>query len=82
MVPVPPAVGVVQPIAPPPSVVSYVTMQPIQPVIVDGEVMVGATLPAAAPVYPVPASPYAFAYVNDQRILVEPTARKIVYVVR
>jgi len=82
MVPVPPAVGVVQPIAPPPNVVSYVTMQAIQPVIVDGEVMVGATLPAAAPVYPVPASPYAFAYVNGQRVLVEPTARKIVYVVR
>jgi hypothetical protein len=82
MVPVPSAVGVVQPIAPPSNVVSYVTMQPIQPVIVDGEVMVGATLPAAAPVYSVPASPYVFAYINGQRVLVEPTARKIVYVVR
>ena len=82
MVPVPPAAGVVQPIAPPPNVVSYVTMQAIQPVIVDGEVMVGATLPAAAPVYPVPASPYVFSYVNGQRVLVEPRARKIVYVVR
>jgi uncharacterized protein YraI len=82
MVPVPPSVGVVQPIAPPPNVVSYVTMQAIQPVIVNGEVMVGATLPVAAPVYPIPASPYVFSYVNGQRVLVEPTARKIVYVVR
>jgi uncharacterized protein YraI len=82
MVPVPPSVGVVQPIAPPPNVVSYVTMQAIQPVIVNGEVMVGATLPAAAPVYPIPSSPYVFSYVNGQRVLVEPTARKIVYVVR
>ncbi|MGE5261296.1 MAG: DUF1236 domain-containing protein [Actinomycetota bacterium] len=82
MVPVPPSVGVVQPIAPPPNVVSYVTTQAIQPVIVNGEVMVGATLPVAAPVYPIPASPYVFSYVNGQRVLVEPTARKIVYVVR
>jgi uncharacterized protein YraI len=82
MVPVPPSVGVVQPIAPPPNVVSYVTMQAIQPVIVNGEVMVGATLPAAAPVYPIPSSPYVFSYINGQRVLVEPTARKIVYVVQ
>ena len=82
MVPVPSAVGVVQPIAPPPNVVSYVTMQPIQPVIVDGEVMVGATLPAAVPVYPVPASPYVYSYINGQRVLVEPAGRRIVYVVR
>jgi uncharacterized protein YraI len=82
MVPVPQSVGVVQPIAPPPNVVSYMTMQAIQPVIVNGEVMVGATLPPAAPVYQIPSSPYVFSYVNGQRVLVEPTARKIVYVVR
>ena len=57
-------------------------MQAVQPVIVNGEVMVGATLPAAAPVYPIPQSPYLYSYVNGQRILVEPTARRIVYVVR
>jgi uncharacterized protein YraI len=82
MVAVPPTVGVVEPIAPPPEVLSYVTAQPIQPVIVNGEVMVGATLPAAVPVYPVPASPYVYSYVNGQRVLVEPAARTIVYVVR
>jgi len=82
MVPVPPSVGVVQPIAPTPDVISYVTMQAIQPVLVNGEVMVGATLPAAAPVYAIPSSPYVFSYINGQRVLVEPTARKIVYVVR
>lgn len=82
MVAVPPTVGVVEPIAPAPEVLSYVATQPIQPVIVNGEVMVGATLPAAVPVYPVPASPYVYSYVNGQRVLVEPAARKIVYVVR
>ena len=50
--------------------------------LVDGEVMVGATLPAAVPVYPIPASPYVFSYVNGQRVVIEPAARKIVYVVR
>jgi hypothetical protein len=82
MVAVPPSVGLVEPIAPAPEVLSYVTAQPIQPAFVDGEVMVGATLPAAVPVYPIPASPYVYSYINGQRILVEPAARRIVYVVR
>jgi uncharacterized protein YraI len=82
MVAVPTSVGLVEPIAPAPEVLSYVAAQPIQPVFVDGEVMVGATLPAAVPVYPIPASPYVYSYINGQKILVEPAARRIVYVVR
>ena len=82
MVPVPPTVGVVAPIVPPPNVVTFVTQQTVAPVIVNGEVMIGAALPAAAPVYDIPASNYDFAYINGQRVLVEPTARRIVYVVR
>ena len=77
MVAVPPTVGVVEPILPAPEVLSYVTQQPVEPVLVDGEVMVGATLPPAVPVYPIPASPYVYSYVNGQRVLVEPTARRI-----
>jgi len=80
MVPVAPAVGVVEPIVPAPEVLSYVTQQAVEPVLVDGEVMVGAVLPTAVPVYQVPASPYVYAYVNGQRVLVEPAARRIVYV--
>lgn len=80
MVPVAPAVGVVAPILPPPPVVSYVTQQAVEPVIVNGEVMVGAVLPAAVPVYTVPESPYAYAAVNGQRVLIDPGARRIVYV--
>ncbi len=82
MVAVPPTVGVVEPVIPAPEVLSYVTQQAVEPVLVDGEVMVGATLPAAAPVYPIPQSPYVYSYVNGQRVLVEPSARRIVYVVR
>jgi uncharacterized protein YraI len=82
MVPVAPAVGLVEPIIPAPEVLTYVTQQPVEPVLVNGEVMIGATLPAAVPVYPVPASPYVYSYVNGLRVLVEPSARRIVYVVR
>jgi hypothetical protein len=81
MVPVAPEVGVVAPVVPAPEVVSFVTQQTVEPVLVNGEVMVGAALPEAVPVYPVPASPYVYAYVNGQRVLVEPAARRIVYVV-
>jgi uncharacterized protein YraI len=82
MVAVAPTIGVVQPILPAPEVLSYVTQQAVQPVLVDGEVMIGAALPAAVPVYPIPASPYVYSYINGQRVLVEPAARRIVYVVR
>ena len=81
MVGVPPTV-IVAPIAPPPNVVTFVTQQTVAPVYVNGEVMVGAVLPVAAPTYDIPASPYDFTYVNGQRVLIEPTARKIVYVFR
>lgn len=82
MVAVPPTVGFVTPIAPPPEVITYVTRQTVAPVIVNCEVMVGAVLPTAAPVYDIPASPYDYSYINGQRVLIEPTARKIVYVFR
>jgi uncharacterized protein YraI len=82
MVGVPHTVGLVQPIVPAPEVVTYVTRQTIAPVFVNGEVMVGAVLPPAAPVYTIPASPYVHSHINGQRVLVEPAARKIVYIVR
>ena len=82
MVPVATTVGVVAPIVPPSNVVTFVTQQSVTPVIVNGEVMIGAALPAAAPTYDIPASDYDFAYVNGQRVLIDPTARRIVYVVR
>src|SRR5262249_41939041 len=76
-----PAPALVAPIAPAPEVVSYVSQNAVSPVMVNGEVMIGATLPAEVPVYPIPASPYVYSYVNVQRVVVEPTARRIVYLV-
>jgi uncharacterized protein YraI len=81
MVGVPQAV-VVQPIVPGPEVIAFVRRQRVTPVIVTGEVMIGAVLPTAAPLYDIPTSPYDYAYINGQAVLVEPVARRIVYVVR
>ena len=82
MIGVPHTVGLIEPIVPPPQVITYVTRQTVAPVIVNGEVMVGAVLPTAAPAYDIPASVYDYSYINGQRVLIEPTARKIVYVFR
>jgi uncharacterized protein YraI len=81
MVAVPQTV-MVQPIVPGSAAITYVTQQRVAPVIVNGEVMVGAVLPTAVPLYDVPTSRYHFAYINGQRVLVEPTRRRIIYVVR
>jgi len=49
-----PTTALVEPIVPAPEVLSYVTQRAVDPVLVDGEVMLGATLPAAVPVYSIP----------------------------
>src|SRR6186713_1886764 len=41
-----PTTALVEPIVPAPEVLSYVTQRAVDPVLVDGEVMLGATLPA------------------------------------
>jgi uncharacterized protein YraI len=82
VVAVAPSVGLVQPIAPAPAVIDYVAHQAVEPVLVNGEVVVGATLPAAVPYYPVPQSPCVFTYVNGQKVLVEPGSNRILYIFR
>lgn len=61
---------------------TYVVEQPVDPVYVEGELVIGATLPEAVVLHPVPEYEYRFAYVNHQRVLVDPTTRQIVYIVR
>jgi uncharacterized protein YraI len=69
-------------INPPPQVTTYVTANPTQRTYLDGEVVVGAGLPANVVVQPVPQYDYHYAYVNSVPVLVEPTSRRIVYVYR
>jgi len=85
------AVGVA--IVPPPAqVVTYVTTQPTaSAVIVQGDLVVGATLPEPVILYPVPANVYAttgpatvqysYAFVNGKRVVVDNKSRAIVAIV-
>lgn len=66
----------------PPHVRTYVAEQPVDPVFVEGELVIGATLPEAVVLHPVPDYDYRFAYVNHQRVLVDPATREVVYIVR
>jgi len=67
---------------PPEKVVTYVRQNQPQPVYLDGEVVVGASLPETVVLNDVPDYEYRYVYVNGQPVLVEPQTRRIVYVVR
>ena len=69
-------------LVPPAPVTTYVTGNPVDPVYLDGEVVVGAGLPAEVGLRPVPDYRYQYVYVNGQPVLVDPATRRIVYVYR
>jgi uncharacterized protein YraI len=69
-------------IDPPEQVRTYVTTNQIEPVYLDGEVVVGAGLPETVELREIPDYEYRYVYVNGQPVLVEPSSRRIVYVVR
>jgi uncharacterized protein YraI len=67
-------------ITPPGHVRSYVADNRYDPVLLEGEVVVGATLPDVVELRPVPDYDYHYAYVNGVPVLVEPGTRRIVHV--
>ena len=67
---------------PPATVHTYVVDNPAQPVYLNGEVVVGASLPAEVALRPVPDYEHQYAYVNRVPVLVQPRTRRIVYVYR
>lgn len=67
---------------PPERVRTYVREQEPEPVMLEGEVVVGAGLPEVVELYEVPDYEYRYAYVNRQRVLVEPNERRVVHVFR
>lgn len=70
-------------IAPPPTTVrQYVVANPVRPVYLNGEVVVGAGLPDDVALTPVPDYQYQYAYVNGQQVLVEPRTRTVTYIYR
>lgn len=69
-------------IDPPERVRTYVSSNRIDPVYLDGEVVVGAGLPETVVLREIPDYEYRYVYVNGQPVLVEPGSRRIVYVMR
>lgn len=69
-------------IDPPETVRTYVTTNRVEPVYLEGEVVVGAGLPETVELREIPDYEYRYVYVNGQPVLVEPESRRIVYVVR
>ncbi len=67
---------------PPDRVDTYVRERPGDPVYLEGEVVVGAGVPREVQLSPIPQYDYQYAYVNGQRVLVDPDTRQIVYVYR
>jgi uncharacterized protein YraI len=67
---------------PPEQVRTYVRENRIDPVYLDGEVVVGAGLPESVQLRQVPDYQYSYVYVNGVPALVDPASRRIVYVYR
>ncbi len=69
-------------VEPTPVVREYVTTNQVDPVYLDGEVVVGAGVPDTVQLQPVPDYEYRYAYINGQPVLIDPNSRRIVSVVR
>jgi len=69
---------------PPEKVVTYVreAPPPSSRVVVKEKIVVGHPLPQTVVVTPVPDNPtYGYAVVNDERVIVEPSSRKVIQVI-
>jgi len=69
-------------IEPPAQVQTYIVQGPAEPVLLEGEIVVGARLPQVVAVHPIPGYEYHYAFVNGQRVLVDPQTRAVVYIYR
>ncbi|MCC5989849.1 MAG: DUF1236 domain-containing protein [Pararhodobacter sp.] len=74
--------GVGSAVTPSERVTTYVRENPLDPIQLEGEVVVGAGIPETVVLAEVPESEYYYAYVNGVRVLVERDKRQVVYIVR
>lgn len=63
-------------------VVTYVVKNPVEPVILDGEVVLGAGIPDTVTLTPVPETEFSYVYVNGLPVVVNNADRTIVKVIR
>lgn len=67
-------------VGPPLHVETYVMTHRVEPVHLQGEAVVDATLPGSVRLHPVPGYRYRYAYVNDRIVLADPETYRIVHV--
>ncbi|UVC09847.1 DUF1236 domain-containing protein [Rhizobium sp. TH2] len=66
----------------PDTVTTYVTQQQVEDTTIDGDIVVGSSLPDKVVIKNVPDhDDYGFAFVNKKRVIVEPKTRKVVKIV-
>lgn len=75
--------GAAASVEPTTEVTTYVTTNEVEPVYLDGEVVIGAGVPETVEVYEIPEqTDYRYARINNQTVLVNPIDRQIVYIYR
>lgn len=60
--------------------VTYIEQNPVEPVFVNGELIVGATVPTEVQSYQVPESDYQYVNLNGRYVLIQPDNREITYI--
>ena len=67
---------------PPDEVVTYVQREQVPSVAIEGDIRVGATLPGTVQLRTIPRQEkYGFAVVNNRRVIVEPSTRRVIRIV-
>lgn len=67
----------------PDEVKTYVLEQSVPPATFEGQIVVGQPLPEVVEVHPIPEQPdFAYAIVNEQRVIVNPGTRVVVEVLQ
>ncbi len=75
------AIGLIEP--PPAAVVTYVERERSPSVAVRERIAVGEPLPETVVIHPVPQhDEYAYAVVNNERVIVEPSSRKVIKILK
>ncbi|AUM74278.1 DUF1236 domain-containing protein [Paracoccus jeotgali] len=68
---------------PKPEIKTYIDANPHDPVLLEGEVVIGAGIPETVTLYDIPEAPdYRYVTVNGLPVLVDPNDRTIVYIYR
>jgi len=74
------AIGIIEP---PPPVVTYVERERGPSVVVHEKVAIGEPLPESVIIHKVPQhDDFAYAVVNNERVIVEPSTRKVIKIIK